>query len=184
MLSRPENLVTIVGMIETLGPSSIVDIGPGWGKVGLIAREALTAQAVEAGDYEPDPTKVVELVAWEPSVYFRRRAGRVLEAVYDRVEWRSATVDDHPVGFDLVLMVDVLEHLPKPEGAELVRALVADNIAVLVSTPREVMMYEPPFYGPDFAKHQSQWDLFELDALGTMTLIQRDPGPSHILVLT
>lgn len=182
MLSRPENLTPLVELIQGARPATIADVGAGWGKLGLIAREALTAVAAETGDDpSPDPWEVVFLEAWEGGEYFTTgKPGSILDAVYDRVVPGWATVARHPHGFDLVLLVDVLEHIPKDEGGALLAVLIGANRAVLVSTPRVVTFYDRHFYG--VPEHVCQWELAELKAYAPGAVRDASTEASHILL--
>lgn len=180
MLSRPENITPIIEAITRLRPTSIADVGAATGKFGLLIREALAAVRAEAGDLNPDPWQDTYLEAWEGSDYFLGWYGDILAQVFDRVIRTNATPDVHPRYLELVLLVDVLEHLPQTGGAELLEALVRDNGAVLLSTPREVHFYEPTFYG--IAKHVHQWTPADLPDIAGVVEDLSTPI-SHILLI-
>jgi 2-polyprenyl-3-methyl-5-hydroxy-6-metoxy-1,4-benzoquinol methylase len=130
-------------------PLRVLDVGPGWGKYGTLVREYV------------DPDAWVEGVeAWAPYVDRHR-----LRAKYDglRVEDIRDTDAEYLATFDAVLMVDVIEHVPKADALQ-----VLDRIPgwVIVSTPRH--FFENPADLPDPEAHVSHWTVRDFEATGRL----------------
>jgi hypothetical protein len=127
-------------MVWRAQPRSILDVGPGWGKAGVLLREYVGVPPIERVD-------AVEL--WRPYVTLR------LRALYDDVficDVRDLS-DEQLGSYDLVLMADVLEHLGKLEGLALLERIPGH---VVVCTPRE--FFQNPEAGeipPE--EHRSLW---------------------------
>lgn len=141
---------TVLHMLWELRPADrplrVLDVGPGWGKYERLIREYV----------DPD-AYIAAVEAWEPYV-----TAHGLDTRYDLLV--VGDIRDQPDeffdGFDVVLLVDVLEHMPHPDGAVLL-----DRIPgwVIVSTPRDFFDT-----GPNLApteKHVSHWTLAEMVAM-------------------
>lgn len=127
---------------ETDYPLRILDVGPGWGKGGILLREYVA------------PKMIVDAVeAWQPYITPR------LEAVYDKV-WPMDVLDleaDTLKLYDAVLMVDVLEHIEKDKALELLERIPG---WVVICTPLTW------FQNPEGAEippelHRSLWTGFD-----------------------
>lgn len=137
----------IVHLVETADPHrSILDVGPGFGKYGILLREYLNRK--------PERLDAIEV---EPSYVTPR-----LEALYD--ELVVGDVRDHGHAFfaayDLVLLVDVIEHLEKDEGLELLERIPG---RVVVCTPEEFFSNGPGL--PDSETHRSLWTRADFESV-------------------
>lgn len=77
-------------------------------------------------------------------------------------------IDKHfqPNSVDIVLASDLIEHLPKPQGYELMEKM--ETIArhkVIIFTPNGLTKQEP-FDGNEYQRHLSGWDYKEMVAYG------------------
>lgn len=151
MTSFPENIPVICQVIASLNPRRLLDVGSGFGKFGLLARETLMAQAAERGDWTPKDNLYAACV--ENCKFFQDQPAHI--AIYDEHyhtdvdKIDTLTLKDH----DLTLMIDIVEHWPKEKLMDLLPRLGP----TLISTPKHVHMYEQEFYGKDCPKHMTQW---------------------------
>src|SRR6185295_2131552 len=58
--------------------------------------------------------------------------------------------------YDLILIIDVLEHFTEKDGIELLRHCVAKGKHILVSTPLDIGE-QGAVYGNEFERHRFQW---------------------------
>lgn len=137
--------------------TSAWDVGPGWGKWGILLREILASIMAEAGDLTPQLP--LEITAFEICEYFQRHLQKVkIYHVLNREDFRHALWSrqgwNKP---DLVLMIDVLEHWTPQEVCQVLEELFrhAPEVEVLISVPKEVHMYTAEYYGGDCPKHQN-----------------------------
>jgi hypothetical protein len=132
--------------IWRLAPTSVLDVGAGYGKWGFLSREMLdwNAGRLERDDWT---TRIdgVDAFPYESCLH---------AWVYD-----SFRVDDvvhcEFAGYDLVVMCDVIEHIPKQSALRFLRRLLDANRNVIVATPVE-------FFGQEIAdnpyeQHVSHW---------------------------
>lgn len=137
--------LSILNMAHEVKPRSVLDVGPGYGKGGLLCREYLPPldrlDAIEA------EARYADQFPW-------------LDAIYDNVHLADVRAAPHAYfdAYDLVLMIDVLEHVTHDEGADLLRRI---RPRVIVCTPRDF------FQNPNVEEwptemHRSVWTAAEI----------------------
>lgn len=164
MISFAENITTIVNEVVKINPKTILDYGAGFGKYGLLCKEAIMSNRAEKGDLLPKND--VDIDGLEMAEYFHDFENLPwLKSIYrwffsDKSKLASFLGQKT---YDLVLLIDVVEHWTK-ENAEMElisffegrNNLQAKNI--LISTPKNVHFYTEEYYGADCPKHISQWE--------------------------
>jgi hypothetical protein len=127
----------IVDLIAREQPASVLDLGAGYGKYGVMAREYATPSRLDAVDANPPRYPVYD------HVYLGdlRQLERLLPADAPR--------------YDLALFVDAIEHLEKAEAWTLLETLTRRARRVLVATPWGFRPQEVP--GQPYETHRSGW---------------------------
>jgi len=127
----------IVDLIHRESPATVLDVGAGYGKFGVLVREYSKAVRVDAVDVNPPRYPVYD------HVYLG-----------DLRNLETLLPPDAP-RYDLTLFVDVIEHLPKAEGWDVLDGLVRRSRRVLVATP---WGFRPQFDPAlPFETHVSAW---------------------------
>lgn len=104
-------------------PIRILDVGIGNGKYGLLLREYLAERVARLTGIEAEG-RYLDRFRWLPTIYDELGYGDITDA---------ATYDPHYFdAFDLVLMLDVLEHIERPAADNLLRRI---GPPVIISTP-------------------------------------------------
>lgn len=142
---------TVLELVERYRPRSILDVGVGFGKYGVLLRDALE---VPLGRYHKSQWKLridgVEV--------FRGYRNPLHDYCYDRVYYGDiANLIDQLPRYDLILLVDVLEHLEKERGRGLIGALLGHCAqCLLISTP---LYPDPqgPYLENECEAHRSKW---------------------------
>jgi SAM-dependent methyltransferase len=136
---------SIKALLARMAPASVLDIGPGAGKYGRIVN-----------DLRREGTKIARLVALEidPQYIEQFELGKI----YDEVRCGSAA--DLPDGrsdeaFDLVILGDVLEHLRKSDGLDLVDFLFYRVKYMLLVIPIDYV--QGAWEGHPHEAHISTW---------------------------
>ncbi len=146
----------VVDVIVREQPRSVLDVGAGWGKYGVLSREYANPNRVDAID------------ANEPRY-----------PVYDHV-YRGdiVTIDtllpNDGFRYDLALFIDTIEHLEKPQAWTLLDQLTRRARRVLVTTPWGFRHQEIP--GQPFETHRSGWLPWEFKARYDVHRTQVFPG--------
>lgn len=168
--SQTTQLSTIVGFSESLGPSSVLDVGTGMGQYGFLLRNSLESVNL----FEIHGSK-----GWQRD----RRDWRV---VIDGIEgfegyltpvhayaYTSMKIGDAleilPTipsgGYDLVLAVDIIEHFEPEDGRRFALECVRiAKRAALISTPKEFI--EQAVEANPLENHRSLWTQAQLVELG------------------
>lgn len=149
MLSYEYNIPKILSACK--GYNNILDVGPGFGKYGLLLREQHLSAKAAGGDLIPKDDFIIH--ACELTAYFVNFLQ--YHKLYDMVH--SKSIFDLSINivndYNLVLLIDVVEHYPKDVVFKFLQGVTTD---VLVSTPKNTVMYTEHFYG-DPHHHISQW---------------------------
>lgn len=177
MLSRPENIAPIVEGISQVDPASILDVGVGMGKYGVIAREALYARYAEASELHRCDQLHIDGVDLA-----QHRRAPWLGTVYDCMHTNTDILDyltrcNEGTQWDLALVIDLLEHWTPSEAAARITALQSRCKRILISTPTEVTMFDHDPYGDPVPGHVTQWTLDELqELLGGGEILSESPS--------
>lgn len=131
--SVPPIIHTLIG----LSPSRVLDVGPGWGKYGIMCLE-----------YLPQVELLDALEVPEGRL-------RTQDAIYDHVIEADARTFSAWGVYDVVLLVDVIEHMGKEDGHALLDSIQGAGTRVLVSTPKE--FFEQHDDHNPYEEHVSHW---------------------------
>jgi hypothetical protein len=127
----------VVDILVKERPQSVLDVGSGWGKYGVLAREYAEPAIVDAIDVMPPRYQV----------YDHAFVGDIREL--DRVLPKEAGP------YDLALLIEVIEHLEKSDAWELLDRLVRRAKRVLITTPLGFRPQDVP--DMPFENHRSGW---------------------------
>jgi len=132
-------------------PSSVLDVGVGFGKYGVLLREALDIP-YERYDKSQWIARIDGIEA------FCGYRNPIHDYVYDTVFYKPVSECLDSLGvYDVVLMIDILEHFTKEQGIELLeRMLMHTRKALLISTPINPAPQEE-YIGNSFEAHLSRW---------------------------
>lgn len=124
-------VVDVLAAVVATGPRSILEIGPGFGKYGVLLRELLDLRPGAKGGYAPFQLRIdaVEVDA--------RYLTPIHKFVYDEVVVGDAAAQlaSLPRKYDVVLLVDVLEHFRKLAACGLLMDALKIARNVVVATP-------------------------------------------------
>ena len=155
MTSFVENIPTIIKTVVKYNPKHILDIGSGFGKYGLLMREAFLSIKSEQGDLCPDYWSV-DIDCMDEAKYFIGNPS--LKAIYNHVIMADARLMNYrQCDYDLITLIDVAEHWSRVEYMDFVQKIKNQmpECKILVSTPKEVFMYKDRHY--DSEVHHTQF---------------------------
>ncbi len=140
----------VLHVVEQLQPRTVLDIGVGFGKWGMLCRKLLEI-------YQGRVAKAT----WELQV-----DGIEINEPYRNPLWQLA-YDHVYIGdalkilptlpqYDLIVCCDVIEHFDKPDGHALIRHILAHCKTAIITSPRG---YTPQadIYENEHERHRSGW---------------------------
>jgi len=149
--SHPNQISRIMQIVLRRKPDSVLDIGIGFGKYGFLCREYLELwDGREA--YRDWKRRIDGIEVFEAYVTDLQRR------IYDRIYIGDA-LDVLPSidgVYDLILLIDVLEHFSFADGCRLLEACRVKGRGVLVATPKQVRAQGAAF-GNEHETHRFQW---------------------------
>lgn len=181
--SNPEVIPVVIGVLWALAPESVLDIGAGYGKYGVLFREycELRHRRDQSSHLDGSELWKQRRVRIDAIEGYAKYIGPLHELVYDHVyisKLQTAIVD---VGrYDLAFMGDVLEHLDKGYAREqaLPTLLARLDMGLLVSVPATPSVQNATF-GNELELHRSAWTAADLRRAAPHTLVGR--RGSHLI---
>jgi 2-polyprenyl-3-methyl-5-hydroxy-6-metoxy-1,4-benzoquinol methylase len=157
-----DQISDITNLIVFARPQSILDVGVGCGKYGFLAREYLDTMG-QGENYHARKVRI------EGIEVFPEYITPVHRAVYDQIHVGNATeiLPRLTTRFDLLIMIDVLEHFAFEDGSAVLKSCRDRARNVLISTPKIVDPQGAAFGNP-YETHKRQWRRRDLKAM--------DPG--------
>lgn len=147
----------VLEVIADERPTTVLDVGAGYGKFGCLAREYAAPTRVDA----------VDVTAPRFALYDHVYLG-------DLRDLERVLPPDAP-RYDLALFVDVIEHFEKPEGHRVLDQLTRRARRVVVATPLGFRKQEIP--GMPYETHRSGWWPWDF---GPYTVLRLRIFPGHL----
>ena len=153
-VSWPGQIGVVVDAVVRRAPSSILDIGVGWGTYGSVLRAALPAAII-------DGVEPWAAYRWDLRMPVRRdRWG-----AYDDVAiglWPEVDPPVASVDYDVALMVDVLEHMGTDHGVLAMAAAMGIARALVVATPHDPMRWPQDDLPNGHEAHRRRWSVDDI----------------------
>lgn len=147
--SRYGSIPFVLDLVIKMQPKSILDCGIGFGKWGVLFREYLDIWKVN----KPFQERVTRIDGVEIFSEYENSVWKVYDNIYT-----GNIIDLIPElsvhKYDLLFMGDVIEHLDKEEGKNLLKELSYNHIIVI--TPLHVLKQET-VYNNQYETHKSEW---------------------------
>lgn len=177
--SFAEQIPCILHLVKQLRPRTILDIGKGFGKYGFLLHEYVGIDNTK----KIDPSKtmveqsVIRIDAIEadkdlllphlPQFYNRVFVGDVFDVFFAGGS------------YNVVLMIDVIEHLDKEKAVTLLQHFVRDGAKVIVATP--LQFFKQELYESEYEHHISHWTKKDFDKIGYVDCQYFDAGAVYLL---
>ena len=153
MPSSSESYISdIVSLVKKYRPESVLDIGVGFGKWGLLFREYLdiwTNHNVLKSDWiiQIDGVEIFEdyIQAHQRFIYNNIYIGNIT-ALIDGLQ-----------NYDLIFMGDVLEHIEQAQARELLAKLKRKSRTLIIAIPLGDNWKQDECFNNPYEEHISQW---------------------------
>jgi SAM-dependent methyltransferase len=148
--SDVHNIVPILSVIQSLEPRSVLDIGCGFGKYGVLLREYLDVwhERLDVDDWQ---------IHLEGIDAFAPYHNPIWDYIYRKVHIGEAQkILPRLEKFDVILIADVIEHLKRQVAIELVQCSLDKAKYLVLSTPKEFNPQQDLNENP-YETHQILW---------------------------
>ena len=141
---------------------SVLEVGVGWGKYGVLLREYLSMQDIMEEDnfwgLRLDCVEVCPqyLRGFKSSLYTHMYPVDIREFCKDIVTWAGIWT------WDLVLLIEILEHMPKEDGHFVIKTLLEYARWIVISTPRRLVRQPVELYHEQ-EQHVSLWSIEDFE---------------------
>jgi hypothetical protein len=164
----------VLDVIEQFKPKSILDVGIGFGKWGVLIREITD---IYQGDYAKNHWKI----KIDGIDIFPNYQNPIWSFVYDNVIIEDIFLYvDKMNNYDAVVMCDVLEHFDKEKGRSLIEKLLTKTQCLIITTPY-YWLEQGAVFGNDAETHKSLWNPSDFKMYHSFT---KKIGFTFIAVLT
>lgn len=144
-------------------PKSVLDVGVGFGLMGAIVRQYLDNGVYE--DVVPDENNTyiyhwsTRLMGVEPFNY-KNPAWNLYDGIFNRSIQEYLTDNElTPPQYDFIIFSDVIEHMPKEVGYEVIKGLIGllnPGGVLMIGTPG-VFVEQGAVHGNEYERHRSLW---------------------------
>ncbi|MHB1457041.1 MAG: methyltransferase domain-containing protein [Armatimonadota bacterium] len=167
----------IMLIVDTIHPNKVLDVGIGCGKYGFLCRESMEICAGRLPTFstvskQPSESKYVI----DGVEVFSDYVTPIHHFIYNNIHIGRAqdilpTIPDD--SYDLLLAIDVIEHMPYEGGVEFLKHAVRVAGTVLVVTPKE-HFEQGSIHGNKYEAHVSEWNIRDFKSCGSLTVMNYD----------
>jgi hypothetical protein len=150
--SNWQNISYNIGLVRKLNPQSILDIGAGFGRWGILFREFL--EIWDTGKYDGNWERTIDAVEiFEP--YIKDYHKYFYDNIYieNALDFLKRTENN----YDLINLGDVVEHFIKKEGEELINLCLQRGKFVLITIPIGKYWQQDSVNENPYEEHKSVW---------------------------
>lgn len=156
----------VLKKVAELPHQSILDIGPGFGKYGVLCREYFDLiptwieKKLSGFDRNNWQIRIDCIEPFEP--YITPLHKYIYDNIYvGKAEELLSELDN----YDLILMIGVLEHLEKADGLKLLKECSTKAKAIVLVTPDGSSRQKPGWNNP-YEEHRATWYMADLVEAG------------------
>ena len=159
--SSINSIETVLNIVRKINPQRVLDIGIGFGKYGFLLREYL--ELWDGRNVYNDWKRTIDGIEIH-SPYVTLLQDMIYDSIY---EDDALTVLDELYNtkekYDLILLIDVIEHFNKSDGEKLINKCKLNSKNIIVVTPKVVSNQGVVFDNMN-ETHLSQWTEDEFDS--------------------
>lgn len=169
----------IIHLVKSLNPTSVLDIGKGFGKYGFLIHEYAgvdNSKKINPNLSIKEQSRIkIDAVEIDPDLMLPH-----LSNLYGKVYFEDILkFYKNLPSYDLVLMIDIIEHIEKEPAINLLKFLLENGSKVIVATP--VKFFEQELYESEFERHVSHWTKKDFKAIANVEVQYADAGAIYLL---
>jgi SAM-dependent methyltransferase len=152
--SNWQNISYNIDLVKRLDPKSILDIGVGFGRWGILFREFLEVWGER--NYTGKWNRRIDGVEIFPG-YLKDYHKYFYSNIYN--EEALSFMRKLDIKYDLINCGDVIEHLEKNDALELIRLCLEKSQSVLINIPIGDNWEQGAINNNEYERHRSSWQL-------------------------
>lgn len=177
--SFSNQIPAIIHLVQQFKPKRILDIGKGFGKYGFLLHEYAgidnTKKINPAKSLKEQSNLLIDAVEVDPDLMLPH-----LSQLYHTVYFGDVLqLYKELPSYDLVLMIDIIEHINKVEALILLKYLLQMGSRIIIATPVE--FFHQHLYESEYENHISHWTIEDLKYLGFAEVQYFDAGAIYLL---
>lgn len=143
---------TIMDIIQEVNPKTILDIGVGFGKYGVLCRELFDI-----------PFERFYKDTWQIRIDgvegYKGYNNPIHTYVYNNIYYSTIeeVLNNLEINYDLALMIDILEHFEKKGGEEIILNVLKICRKLIISIP--AVPYPQNYLDNALEQHKSRWEV-------------------------
>ena len=171
--SIAENILPVIVLVQKINPSSILDIGVGFGKWGMLCREYLDIwnMRIDKRDWKVfiGGIEICDKYITDHQKY-----------IYNEITIGNACDILPNLGnYNLIIANDVIEHIEKSKAVDLIKCMQSKSDYIIISLPLgDNWLGTTPMVTNvnSYEEHISSWDQTQMEDLG-FGLVATTPQP-------
>lgn len=169
----------IIHLLQKLKPKRVLDIGKGFGKYGFLLHEYVGIDNTSKLNPEmslKEQSKIhIDAVEVDPDLMLPH-----LSHIYNQIYFGDVLkIHKELPAYDLILMVDIIEHIEKEGAKLLLKELLQKESNIIIATPKSFFQQE--LYESVFENHVSHWSVKDFKDLGYLNVQYFDAGAVYML---
>jgi len=142
-----------MSIVFHIKPKSVLDIGIGFGKYGVLCREYLEMWTQYRTYHKKDWKFRIDGIE-----IFEKYRNPLYDFVYNNIYFGNALNVIYETNhiYDLILLIDILEHFTFEKGFQFLELCLEKGRNLIISTPKNVGSQKGVFGNPH-ERHKSQW---------------------------
>jgi SAM-dependent methyltransferase len=169
----------IIHLISKLQPKKVLDIGKGFGKYGFLIHEYIGIDNSKRVNPEltmaQQSNVVIDCVEVDCDLFLPH----ILQLYNKIYEGDILEIYQQLPQYDLVLMIDIIEHIPKEGAIRLLKYFLSNNTPIIIATPIE--FFEQHLYESEFENHVSHWQVSDFRKIACVDHQYFESGAVYLL---
>ncbi len=146
-------------LMYALQPRSVLDIGVGFGRWGILARQICDSAGTDPGGRR---VRILGVEAFPKLIQPYHSAFYDEVVIGDALDYLRGT----PERFDLAVLGDVLEHFPRDQAEEVLQLARTKACYTMLGVPLGTDWEQGEMYGNPYERHRSSWRHGDFRRLG------------------
>jgi hypothetical protein len=169
----------IIYLISQIKPKTILDIGKGFGKYGFLIHEYIgidNKKALKSNKTMKEQSNIrIDAIEIDEQLFLPH-----MDQIYNNVyKGNILELYNQIPAYDLILMIDVVEHLDKKAAVKMLEYFISQKIKMIVATPEKY--FQQHLYDSPFEEHVSYWNLKDFKKISYVDYQKLSGGVIYLL---